>query len=175
MSPLHERMHAVVGHVTYRALSDATGQNAETVRRYMQGQAPSAEFLAALCSRYDVSAQWLLTGDGPMKQSHARAHALREANPAELLSAVALALERLTLRVDRLEVFVQMVEARLRGIGSPADIARGGTPRPSLDHAHHPTRDTRDQPLPQAETPGGPARAKRLADAVAQRSRTDVG
>lgn len=163
-------MHSIVGHVTYRALGDATGQHPETVRRYLQGQSPSVEFLAALCARYDVSAQWLLTGQGAMKQSAARAHALKEANPAELLSAVAAALERLTLRVDRLEVFIQLIESRLRA------QAEGSNPKPSNDHA--PIRE--DKPARPAgagtTAPAEPAlRARRIADAVAQRPRPDAG
>lgn len=113
-SALHERIHATVGDRTYRSIGQITGHNPETVRRYLQGLAPSVEFLAALSARFDVSAHWLMTGHGAMKYSDAKSHALKEANPAELLSAVAEALERLTDRVQRLEVFVQTLEAKVQ-------------------------------------------------------------
>lgn len=160
-------MHAVVGHVTYRALGDATGQHSETVRRYMQGQAPSVEFLASLCSTYDVNAQWLLTGQGPIKQSHAKAHALRDANPGELLSAVAHALERLTLRVDRLELFVQMLESRLRQTSAPRTAAAAA----ETDHAQASPTTTDPAAAPAA---GPTIRARRIADALTQRPRADA-
>lgn len=163
-------MHSIVGHVTYRSLGEATGQHPETVRRYMQGQSPSVEFLAALCARYDISAQWLLTGQGAMKQSAARAHALKEANPAELLSAVAAALEKLTLRVDRIEVFIQLIESRLR--------ARAAEPNPHQSTDHAPTREDRQArgPAPaQTSAPDPASRARRVAGAASQRPRPDAG
>ncbi len=170
ISPLHERIHSVVGHVTYRSLGDATGQHPETVRRYMQGQSPSVEFLAALCARYDISAQWLLTGQGAMKQSAARAQALKEANPAELLSAVAAALEKLTLRVDRIEVFIQLIESRLR--------ARAGEANSHQSPDHAPTREdksARASAAAQAAAADPAAKARRVAGALPQRPRPDAG
>jgi hypothetical protein len=38
----------------------------ETVRRYLNGQRPSPEFLAAICRELGVSAEWLLLGKGEM-------------------------------------------------------------------------------------------------------------
>jgi hypothetical protein len=38
----------------------------ETVRRYLNGQRPSPEFLAALTREMGVSAAWLLLGEGDM-------------------------------------------------------------------------------------------------------------
>ncbi|MDX2115059.1 MAG: helix-turn-helix transcriptional regulator [Planctomycetota bacterium] len=171
-SPLHERITAVLGRQTYRAVAETTGHNAETVRRYLQGQAPSVEFLSALCAHYDVSAQWLLTGQGPMRQSQTRAHALSAANPAELLAAIAAALEKLTHRVDRIELFVHTMETRLRA-------------RPLAAAQPAPLESDRESAVSAQATPGQPggvpavaapdtarARALSVADALAQRSRT---
>ena len=91
---------------------DATDQNAETVRRYMNGQPPSIEFLAAMCRRFELNPQWLVSGKGPMLRADARAHALRSAEPAELVISVIGALERLNSRVDRIESLVQAFESR---------------------------------------------------------------
>lgn len=124
-SGLHERLLAVVGDQTYRALGDETGHNAETVRRYMQGQSPSVEFLAAVCATQGVSADWLLTGEGPMRAPEARRRAAAQANPGEILSAVAGTLERLMARVDRIEVFVQTLETRVRAGGRGAGASPG--------------------------------------------------
>jgi len=151
-----------------RALGDSTGQNAETVRRYMQGAAPSVEFLAALCARFDLSAQWLLTGRGPMRQSETRAFVLRQANPAELLSAIAEALERLTDRVDRIELFVQTLETRLRANRSPVDHGA----RIQAGASNEPVQEGDSVRPPSAEQ-GVAAlitdRARHLAGALAQR------
>lgn len=166
LTALHERLHAVIGGLTYRSLGERTKQHPETVRRYMQGQSPSVEFLSAVCRCYDVNAEWLLTGRGPIKQSQTRAHALREANASELLSAIAASLERLSDRVDRIELFVQTQEARLRGSASKNPDGRGGQ------------GDIREskQGTEKGDTGSDPAsRAGRIADAVPDRPRPDAG
>lgn len=103
-----------MGKRSYRKLGELTRQHPETVRRYMQGQHPSVEFVTSLCHELDLNANWLLTGRGPMRASEVRGAALDAADPRELLSAVATALEELTHRVDRIEVFVQSMETRVR-------------------------------------------------------------
>lgn len=173
LSALHERLHAVAGNLTYRALAEATGHHPETVRRYMQGQSPSAEFLASMCGVFDLNAQWLIMGRGPIKRSEARAHALREANPAELLNAIAEALEKLAERVDRLEVFVQSLESRVRA------------PKAQAGDEETDGQSARIEPGPESRTDsradsGGDAaadrsaRASRIARAVAKRPRPDA-
>lgn len=151
--------------MTYRALGEATEQHPETVRRYMQGQSPSVEFLSALCFKFDINAQWLLTGQGPVRHTETRAHALREANPSELLAAIAASLERLTDRVDRIELFVQTQETRLR-----AARERRAEERPP---------DARiREPKPETDARPGAAlidRAGSIADALPERPRPDAG
>lgn len=148
-SMLHQRLRTVVGRRTYRELSQLTNTNHETVRRYMLGASPSAEYLSGLCSALDINGEWLLTGQGPMHQSEVKTHALREANASELLSAIAATLERIIERVERIEVFLQTLELRLRGgaVSSP-DAA------------------------PAVSVPAG---AQHIADAVAQRAPADAG
>lgn len=160
MNGLHERLEAAAKGRTYRAIGDATGIHPETVRRYMQGQTPSVEFVTSLCTALDINVQWMLTGDGPMHAHETRRHALREADPGELLGAVAATLETLRERVDRVEVYVQTLEARLRG-ETEAD-APSGRAR---------TKRTRKG----ADDGTGTERAQRVADAIGERSREDAG
>lgn len=119
-SPLHDRLLAVLSDLSYRQIADLTGTNAETTRRYLQGATPSVEFLAAVCTKLDLNAEWLLTGRGVIKRRDAKSAALREANASELLSTLAETLERLIQRVDRLEAYVHTVETRLRAAGPDA-------------------------------------------------------
>jgi hypothetical protein len=167
-SPLHERLLAAVGDRTYRAIASETGHNPETARRYMQGHAPSADFLSRICEVYDINAHWLMTGVGPMRQSESTVHVLRDASPSELLSAVADTLEKLLERVDRLEVFVQTLEARLRvhtDDDSPAPDASFTT---GIDTSDQQAAD--NQPQDDARR----ARAKRVAGTAAQRPPSDA-
>lgn len=120
---LHERMTAAAGRLSFRELGDLTGTHPETVRRYMQGQAPSVEFLTRLCAERAISATWLLTGRGPMHQNDVRSEALREADTSELLGAMAESLEALLARVERLELFVHTLEARVRAARSGRESA----------------------------------------------------
>lgn len=126
----------------------------------MQGQAPSVEFLTSLCDGLGLNATWLLTGRGPMRATEVKSHVLKEANAAELLSAMANTLSSLIERVDRLEVFVQSMETRLRvaAIRPAAQIEPTG----SSDERNQRTDDPAKQ------------RAQRIGSALTQRPREDA-
>lgn len=113
LKPMHRRLEAALDGKTYRWISRATGIHPETVRRYMQGQSPSIEFVSSVCSQLQINPQWLLTGEGPMRRDDVRAHHLAQADPSELMSAIAATLDLMTERLDRLELFVQQLETRL--------------------------------------------------------------
>lgn len=159
---LHDRLIAAAEGKTYRALSELTGHHPETIRRYMQGQAPAVEFVALFCAKLRINAHWLLTGEGAMRQDDQRKDALERANPAELLSAVASALERLTDRVDRLERFVQTLDVRSRARDRAAGDSEVQSRKASASDGRTPR--SADQPAD---------RAARVADAVAERPRAD--
>lgn len=114
MSDLHERLASAIGKTTYRKLGELTETHPETVRRYMQGQSPSAPFLAHVCATFGICGEWLLTGKGPMRNEEVRRHALKQADASELLGAIANNLTELDDRMGRLERFVQGLETRLR-------------------------------------------------------------
>ena len=161
-SPLHERLLAAAGDRTYRRMGDLTGTHPETVRRYLQGQSPSVEFISAICSALEINGQWLLTGEGPMKAADAKHHALRHADPGELLSAIAGTLDTLGERLDRLELFVQGLEVRVRGcskesvyVDPPVGVVNGSEPA--------------------AERAQAGDRARSIGDAIAQRSSQAAG
>jgi transcriptional regulator with XRE-family HTH domain len=111
---MHERLQAAVGTKTYRQIAELTGTNHESVRRYLSGAAPSADFLASLCRTLRINADWLLTGRGPMRADEVRTAALRESPAPDLLNAMAASIERLLDRVDRIEAYVQTMETRVR-------------------------------------------------------------
>ncbi len=157
-SSLHVRLTDAAGDRTFRAIAEMTGHNSETVRRYMQGAAPSVEFVAAFCECFGLNANWVLTGRGPMKASEMRGEALSHANPTELLTATAGNIEKLDGRVDRLEVFVSTMESRIR-----ASVARNGG-----------TNEGSGETDGQERTAGGSTeRARRVADALPERPRED--
>lgn len=152
-------MLAVIGNRTFRSVAQLTDQNAETVRRYLNGASPSIEFLEALCKRLDLNAHWLLTGQGVPNNSETRSHALKEANPSELLSAVAMALEALTGRVDRIEAMVNTIDVRLNARAGSAVLSA------TASHADHST----DKPGTIKTKPSA------VADAVAKRPPSAAG
>jgi len=129
---LHDRLNTAAGNRSYRHLSELPNTNAETVRRYMQGQPPSVEFLAALCASLAVNAEWVLTGRGPMRTADLRKAALRDAEASELLAAMARTIETLIDRVDRLELLMQMLEVRIRAAPLATSL------KETLPHAQDP-------------------------------------
>lgn len=153
---LHDRLRLAAGNRSFRHLAELTGCNHESVRRYMSGQAPSVEFLAALCKALGVSEQWLISGVGPMLSEDIRREALRGSPAPDLLVALAHTVETLIDRVTRLEQFLQTMEARLR-VSNSADTA---------------TTDARDERSPALVIN---ERVAKLADALPKRPPADVG
>jgi len=117
-SAFHERLNAAAGGASYRELGDLTQTHPETVRRYMHGQAPSAAFITNLCHAKGISGHWLLSGQGPMRTEDLKTHALKNADPNELMGAVANILSDLIERVDRLERLIQTIETRVHASGT---------------------------------------------------------
>lgn len=165
---LHERLSFVASGRTYRSLSELTQTHPETVRRYLQGQSPSVEFLAALCRALGINADWLLTGRGPVRVDEVRAHALREANPTELHAAMASTISTLVDRVDRLETYCQTLETLLRGRSAQTAHQHAGADRQPSSRIGSQTDDHAEPPAVQVP------RALRIADAVAKRPRSDA-
>lgn len=188
LSPLHERLHEVFGDKSFRAIAEMTQTSHETVRRYMNGQSPSVEFLEAVCRGMGINGQWLLTGRGPKRAEHIRQHALGEANASELLNAMARTLEKLTERVDRLEVFMQTLETRLRAAGTPGTVAysdgvpagsvgSGGSGSVGIGHEQRSTSSGAGHGADGAKRTGVDVavRARSIADAVSQRPSPNAG
>jgi len=150
---------------TFRAIGKLTDHNSETVRRYMQGQAPSVEFVTTLCDALGLNYEWLLTGKGPMKRAEVRTHALQQANPTELLTAVAGSLEKVGDRLERLEIFVESLEARIRT--ELAALSSTGKARRKLTQG-----GASDEPEKTAD--GADERARVVARAVTGRSRPNA-
>lgn len=61
---LTHRLRFAVGGLTYAEVGRIVGCSAESVRRYLQGQIPSLEFIYSFCSRLDISPTWLILGVG---------------------------------------------------------------------------------------------------------------
>ncbi|MGP1272367.1 MAG: helix-turn-helix domain-containing protein [Phycisphaerales bacterium] len=160
---LHDRMSSAASGKSYRWVARATGSHPETVRRYMQGQSPNIEFVTAFCSVFGLNPQWLLTGEGPMRRDEVHRYYLAESDPADLLAAIAATIDRLTDRIDRLELYCQQLETRLR-VHEPADEKdRGGDGHPH-DDGQRATGSVEPKP----------ERAERIGRALSQRSHEDA-
>ncbi len=178
----HARLNEAAGRVSYRKLGGLTNTHPETVRRYMQGQSPSAIFLTNMCRVLGISGEWLLTGRGPMKVSQIKSHALGQADPSELMTAVANTLTDLCDRMDRLERFVQTLETRVRGNlirdevhdgneggGLVADRMNSTASNTiEVEDQHEPTGQAYES-KPKAPTDSATTSAQRIRDAIAKR------
>lgn len=172
----HARLNEAAGTISFRKLGRLTDTHPETVRRYMQGQAPSATFLTNLCRALGISGEWLLTGKGPMKCTDLRSHALSQADPSELMTAVADTLTDLCDRMDRLEHSMQGLETRVRGVpaagngqavSKPKATKLGSNPD-SITQCRETHEGEHEQSKRSIESK--PDCAQRIRDAIAKRS-----
>lgn len=131
---LHDRLRTAIGKQTYKRVGDLTGTHPETVRRYLQGQSPSVEFLTSLCRATGINPTWLLAGQGPMRLSEVRRHALQDADASELLAAMADTIAALTARIERLEIYSQSLETQLRGLRESGTTGNKGGDERSDEH-----------------------------------------
>lgn len=86
---IHERIADVVVGMTFAELGAITECNAETARRYVNGDSvPSIQFVARLAQVTDVSLRWLVTGEGPRYDRRSIELDLQELSLRELFSAI---------------------------------------------------------------------------------------
>lgn len=129
LSPLHQRLRAAAGRRSYREIADATNAHPETVRRYLTGHAPSVEFLSMLCMELRVNGEWILTGRGPMHATDAWGQGGQAGGTAHVLNGLARTLQEIEARIARVELYLQLFEARLLRHGrahSPLSRSAGG-------------------------------------------------
>lgn len=147
-----------------------TNTHPETVRRYLSGHAPSVDFVSRLSDSLGLNINWVLTGRGPMRQAEIKPHVLREANATDLLTHVALAIERLESRMERLERYTQVLETMIRQGGPPSGAV-------SADIEPKPPEGDHGKPAstqPEARSAPGRSRIDAVADALTERPRPDA-
>ena len=166
---MHERMTSAGSGRSYRWIARATGSHPETVRRYMQGQSPNIEFITAFCSVFAVNPQWLLTGEGPMRRDEVRSYYLAESDPADLLAAIAATIDRMTDRIDRLELYCQQLETQLRG-SRPEAPDHPSADAASFDDSARTESGSQNHRLAEPK----PERADRIGRAVTERPHEDA-
>ena len=110
---LHERLRIAAEGRSNRMIADLTGVPTETVRRYMRGQGPSAEFLTRFCGAMGISGDWLLMGRGPMRAAN------RIEPSSELDDVDDMALSRMADQVESLRRRLDRLERRARSIARP--------------------------------------------------------
>jgi len=111
---LKDRLIVAAGNRTNRRIGELTNTHPETVRRYLSGHAPSVDFVSRLAHALGLNLNWILTGRGPMRIAEIKPQALKEANATDLLTHVALTIERLEDKVERLEQYTQVLEVMIR-------------------------------------------------------------
>ena len=111
---IHDRLREIVGNTPLDQLAELSDVHPETVRRYLNGKStPSVLFVIAVCERFNVNSQWLLTGDGAPRDGEQTKRAVKKASSEDLLNAIADALERLTNRVEQMEAALAELEDRV--------------------------------------------------------------
>ena len=175
---LHDRLLEATGDRTLRRIGEMTNTHPETVRRYLNGHAPSVDFVSRLAHALGLNLNWILTGRGPKRMAEVKPQALRDANATDLLTSVALAIERLEMKVERLDRYTQVLEIMIRErhqASADVELKTGGGAREQSatpDSAPEPPGQRgADRP---AEAGDAAERAARVADALSERPRPDA-
>lgn len=100
---LASRLRIAVRGDSARQVADRVGMNPETVRRYLNGISPSAEFLTAICRVYGVLGTWLLCSEGPRTEAERPEHLLGTVSTRELAQQLVERLSRIENRLGTLE------------------------------------------------------------------------
>lgn len=119
---ISDRLRIATKARTAKQVADEIGMNPETVRRYFNGHAPSAEFLAKVCKVYEVNGTWMLTGMGYPTMQGAKKDALNLSGHTELLDTLASKLTHMEQRSESLEREL----TALRGKGTRAEARSFG-------------------------------------------------
>lgn len=101
LAALRDRLREVLKELTCREVGEMTGVHPESVRRYLQGRAPNADFLLSLCSAMGLNGHWLLTGQGPVLAKDVEAWSLERARPPALIRALSGSVEAWMSQLDR--------------------------------------------------------------------------
>ena len=140
------RLNTAAGQYSYRELGRLTGVHPETVRRYMQGHAPSAVFLSKLCEALGISGEWLLTGHGPMKSTDICSAALRGASVKDLLQALSVSMTRQEHQIGELQNAVERIQQ--------SSNVRSTEPSSCSDRPRAKKLNQFSEPKGRSETPG---------------------
>lgn len=103
LSAITRRVRVCVGSVAIAEVARRVAVHPETVRRYLNGQPPSIEFVQSLASRFGISLSWLMAGRGPMMERDVLMHTLSTATPLQLCQALGEKMAVIDERVTRLE------------------------------------------------------------------------
>jgi hypothetical protein len=134
LPPVVRRMRWVVGEQPVSQVAREVNAHPETFRRYLLGTLPPVDVLERFARQHNLSLDWLLRGEGPIRATAMEHHYLSHASFEALLLAVAARLKDLCDRVDLLEVRVVSLSTEV-GVGVPtqASTLSVTTPMPCND------------------------------------------
>lgn len=110
---VRERMCSVLRGKSIRTISVETGFCPETVRRYLRSSKCSVEFVARLCERYALNADWLLFGRGQPEQARHAQHVLESTDVPSILIELAQRWQHLEHRLDAVTERLETVSRKL--------------------------------------------------------------
>ena len=128
MHAFYERLKVAIGSECAEDVAARTGTSLAEARRYLEGAPLDPGFLAAICRQYGVSSEWLIHGTGPMRQSDVKRFAVLQARSSSCLQSISAETDRLTVRLDRVEIMLNTLDVRLRVSAQDELDARSGTP-----------------------------------------------
>lgn len=68
-NPICERLVEIQGDKSGKKFADSLEISQSTLYYYLKGRIPPSDFVAQVCDKYNVNANWLLTGEGPKNRN----------------------------------------------------------------------------------------------------------
>jgi len=119
------RLRQITEGKTIRAIAAETEMCPETVRRYLNGSACSIEFLAKVCVRYGVDAEWLLFGRGRTQINTRSPSLIEECGARSVVGEIARRWARMESRMAELSLRLDSLDGIPLEDGPGRDVRSG--------------------------------------------------
>lgn len=124
MADLQSRLQICCDGLMNTEIAEMTSISSESVHRYLNGSAPSIEFITRLAVHTGTSLQWLLLGEGPQYACTLEEWYVARSSTAALTHELERRITALLDKLERIDRFINLSSIASQSIGSTYDFTR---------------------------------------------------